>query len=212
MAEAGNKQGDVTRTKVVVEGPYGGPGHTIYSSFSAAVLIGGGSGVSYSLSVLEDLILKDVNNESRVRSIILIWSIRNSASLVPLLPTLSSLVRRSIYTPVRISVFYTGATGKKPSIVSQALLSKMNPLDDLPQGITLTAGRPEFGKIFDEVIQASVSLGFGAEDGEPVSGMIVGVCGPVKLADVVSKVVSSIDPLRRDQVGGVELCEEVFGW
>src|SRR5258706_8555912 len=88
MAQEGTKHCDGGRIKVVVEGPYGGPGHTIYSSFSAVVLIAGGSGISYSLSVLEDLVLKDLNNESRVKSIILFWSSPDSASLVPLLPTL----------------------------------------------------------------------------------------------------------------------------
>lgn len=42
--------------------------------------------------------------------------------------------------------------------------------------------------------------------------MIVGVCGPVGLADDVAAAVSGVDPLRRDQIGGVELHEEVFGW
>jgi ferric-chelate reductase len=128
MAQAGRSKAMVQSIKVVVEGPYGGPGHTIYSSFSAAVLIAGGSGITYSLSVLEDLVLKDLNDESRVKSIDLVWSIPDPASLVPLLPTLSSLVRKSVCTPVRISVFYTAApTGKQPSIITQALLSNMNP-------------------------------------------------------------------------------------
>ena len=226
MAQAGSKLGDGARIKVVVEGPYGGPGHTIYSSFSSAVLIAGGSGITYSLSVLEDLVLKDLNKESRVKSINLVWSIPDPASLVPLLPTLSSLVRKSVYTPVRISVFYTAApTGKQPSIITQALLSNMNPpapsgarkiptstVDRLPPGVTLSAGRPNFRKIFDEAIQGAVSLGFGAKDDEPITGMVVGVCGPLKMADDVSMAVSSIDSTRRDQVGGVEICEEVFGW
>jgi ferric-chelate reductase len=40
----------------------------------------------------------------------------------------------------------------------------------------------------------------------------VGVCGPVGLADDVVAAVAGVDPVRRDQVGGVELFEEVFGW
>lgn len=228
MAQVAYKQ-DNPRIRVVVEGPYGGPGHTIYSSFSTAVLIAGGSGITYSLSVLEDLVLKDLNNESRVKSIFLVWSIPDPASLAPLLPTLASLVRQSVYTPVRIRLFYTAPpTGKQPSIITQALLSSMSPpkspstnsgrriptstVTGLPPGFTLSAGRPNFRKICDEAIQAAVSLGFGAKDDEPITGMVVGVCGPLKMADDVSKAISSINPVRRDQVGGVEICEEVFGW
>ncbi len=84
---------------------------------------------------------KDLNNESWIKSI---WS-----GLVPLLPTLSSLVRKSVYTPVQISIFYAAApTGKRSSIITQALLSHTNPptpptppssmADSLPLGLTLT--------------------------------------------------------------------------
>jgi hypothetical protein len=229
MAQVGSKQNDGARIKVIIEGPYGGPGHTIYSSFSAVVLIAGGSGITYSLSVLADLVLKDLNNESRVKSIYLVWSIPDPASLVPLLPTLSSLVGQSVYTPVWIRIFYTAApSGKQPPIMTQALLSNMappksatpnngrriptSPRNGLPPGVTLNAGRPNFRKILDEATQGAVSLGFVAKDDEPITGMVVGVCGPVKMADDVSKAVSSIHPVRRDQIGGVEICEEVFGW
>ena len=229
MAQAGNKQGDGAKIKVVVEGPYGGPGHTIYSSFSAVVLISGGSGITYSLSVLEDLVLKDLNNESRVKSIHLVWSIPDPTGLAPLLHTLSSLVRKSAHTPIHISVFYTAApTKKQPPIITQALLSNTNPpssptlngdsraptpvANGLPLGVTLTAGRPNFREIFNEAIQITMSMEFGSKGHEPITGMVVGVCGPLKMADDVSKAVSSIDPVRRDEVGGVEICEEVFGW
>ena len=49
------------------------------------------------------------------------------------------------------------------------------------------------------------------DEGRPC-GMVVGVCGPVGLADDVAAAVGGLDAVRRDQVGGVELCEEVFGW
>lgn len=45
-----------------------------------------------------------------------------------------------------------------------------------------------------------------------LTGLIVGICGPVGMADEVATAVSGLDPLRRDQVGGVELHEEAFGW
>jgi hypothetical protein len=228
MAQVANKLG--AQINVVVEGPYGGPGHTIFSSFSAVVLVAGGSGITYCLAILEDLVLKDLNSESRVKSITLLWSIPDPAGIVHLLPQLSALVRLSTYTPVRICIFYTGLpSGNQPSMITQALISNMSfpkpPMPSsgrqlptpaahsgLPTGVTLTPGRPNFRKTFDEAIRDAVSLGFGAKDDERVTGMVVGVCGPVKMADDVSKAVSSIDPARRDQVGGVEICEEVFGW
>lgn len=46
------------KVKVHVEGPYGGPGHTIVPSFSSALIVVGGSGITYGLSTVQDLINK----------------------------------------------------------------------------------------------------------------------------------------------------------
>ena len=79
----------------------------------------------------------------------------------------------------------------------------------LPGGITLTAGRPDFAQILSEAVRDTVALGK-ADKG--LSGMVVGVCGPLGMGDRVAKAVSGVDPLLRNQVGGVEICEEVFEW
>ena len=82
----------------------------------------------------------------------------------------------------------------------------------MPPGITLSTARPNFPKVLDGAIQHAVSLRSGVKDEERITGMVVGVCGPVSMADDVSKAVSAVVPARRDQVGGIEICEEVFGW
>lgn len=55
----------------------GGPGHRVFSSFSAAVVVAGGSGITFALSVIQDLIQKDLNAESRVKVLELIWIIQD---------------------------------------------------------------------------------------------------------------------------------------
>jgi ferric-chelate reductase len=55
----------------------GGPGHRVFSSFSAAVVVAGGSGITFALSVIQDLIQKDLNAESRVKFLELIWIIQD---------------------------------------------------------------------------------------------------------------------------------------
>ncbi|KAF8154708.1 hypothetical protein B0H34DRAFT_717545 [Crassisporium funariophilum] len=189
--------------KVMVEGPYGGPGHTVFSSFSAAVFVAGGSGISFALSAIQDLIQKDLQGESRVKVIELVWTVQDPACLVPLLPTLTSLIQQSVFTHVRISVFYTRApTGKFP----------FAPTEFFQPGLTLAPGRPRISKVLDAAIARAVSLGSGSKDDEGITGMVVAVCGPVSLADDVVGAVGSVEPLRRDQVGGIEIHEEVFGW
>ncbi|KAF8880563.1 hypothetical protein BD779DRAFT_1788575 [Infundibulicybe gibba] len=187
---------------MIIEGPYGGPGHTIFASYSAAVFVVGGSGVTFALSVVEDLIRKDLKGESRVKHIDVIWTVQDPASLAPLAPQFTALIQRSIFTPLKISVYYTRAPIGKFPFDSEFF----------HPGLTLAPGRPRVGKVLDAAISRAVVLGSGAKDESRITGLLVGTCGPVELADDVAKAVDEVEPIRRDQVGGVELHEEVFGW
>ncbi|KAG6815967.1 hypothetical protein H0H87_009817 [Tephrocybe sp. NHM501043] len=212
--------GQGRRVKVMVEGPYGsslivslplnlahvlnsigGPCHAIFASYSAAVFIVGGSGITFALSSIQDLIKQDLAGRSRVKTITLVWSVQDPATLHPLLPRLISMIQESIYTPIHIAVHYTrapsGGEKPRPPIVHP--------------GLTLSAGRPKIVKSLEAALSRAVALGQDAKDEGRVSGMLVGVCGPTGLGDDVSQAVAAIDPGRRDQVGGIEMHEEVFG-
>ena len=225
----------------------GGPQQTVFSSFSAAVFAAGGSGITFALSAIQDLVQKDLRGASRVKIIELIWIVPDPACLAPVLPTLSALVMQSVFTPLRISVFYTRApTGKQPAFFAAAsaspfaasglerspsapshafpprsaaaqllnLSSSAQQPTYFPPGLTLAPGKPRLLKFLEHAINRAVTLGHSNPKDEALSltGLIVGVCGPVGMADDVAAAVSGVDPLRRDQVGGVEVHEEVFGW
>lgn len=81
-----------------------------------------------------------------------------------------------------------------------------------PPGLELSAGRPKLGKVLEDAIARTCSLGSGAKDSQKINGVLVGACGPSGLVDDVSEAVGLVDPSRRDQVGGIEMHEEVFGW
>lgn len=201
VAGYGSEDGGMSRSVLMmVEGPYGGPGHSVFASYSAAVFVVGGSGITFALSALQDLVRVDLEGASRVKVIELVWSVQDPSSLTPLLPQFTALLQQSTYTPLRISVHYTRAADTLPSKAS------------LPPGVTLTAGRPRIGKILDAVIQRTLSYGSGVKASMDITGVIVGVCGPVGLGDEVTQVVSSIDASRRWAVGGIEMHEETFGW
>ncbi|KAF9065852.1 hypothetical protein BDP27DRAFT_1331474, partial [Rhodocollybia butyracea] len=191
------------KVKVCIDGPYGGPGHRIFSSFSAAVFVAGGSGITFALSAIQDLIQKDLEGHSRVKVIHLVWSVQDPSSLVPLLPLLTSLVQQSVFTPIRISVFYT-----------RAPIGKFPFSDDFfrSTSLTLAPGRPKVSKIIEASIERAVAYGTGVKNTEKITGVIVGVCGPVGLSDSVTVEVGKVDPVRRNQVGGIEIHNETFGW
>ncbi|OAX43426.1 hypothetical protein K503DRAFT_681157 [Rhizopogon vinicolor AM-OR11-026] len=187
--ESGKEAGrDVT---VMVEGPYGGVGHTVMSSYSGAMFVVGGSGITFALSAVQDLIRASGDND--VKIIDIVWSIQDPGSLSPLVTQLASIVERGTTARVRVHVFYTRAI----STTFDGMI--------LPRGITLLPGRPKLAKLLDAVVTGTMLAG-GA------NGVFVGVCGPVSLANLTASVVNGFDTRMRTAVGGVTFHEETFGW
>ncbi|KAL4080085.1 ferric reductase like transmembrane component-domain-containing protein [Scleroderma yunnanense] len=184
FGEKGQETGKLVR--VMIEGPYGGIGNTVISNYSGALFVVGGSGITFALSAVQDLVRLGSTGDMKI--IDLVWSIRDIASLIPMIPFFTSLVQRS--SPcVRVSVFYTrAATG-----LFQGLY--------LPPGITLEPGRPKIPKLLDDVVTSAWHVG-------GVTGVFIGVCGPASLAEDVAGVVRTFDSYKKQAVGGIELHEE----
>jgi ferric-chelate reductase len=118
---------------VLVEGPYGGPGHTIISSYSAALVLCGGSGVSFGLGVVDEIVKDAEMGRARVRFAEMVWVTSDPGSsvtlpfcnfyplfihydvlvsVVPLLPTFTALLSRAsklLGLSLQITVYYTKA-------------------------------------------------------------------------------------------------------
>lgn len=146
--------------------------------------------------------------------------------------------RRSSVVPVlpqlKISVFYTRA----PTHQDEQALRKFRPSEDptggqnqhlsaykdvplgddrpvLPPGITIHSGRPHLPKILDEFLDCTLSCTSKGKDPEKASisrgeasGVVVGVCGPLCLAEDVRKATGGVDEGKRSNVGGIEMVEE----
>lgn len=185
------------KANVIIEGPYGGIGHTMMDTFSGALFVAGGSGITFALASIQELIQKDVAGRSNVKVIELVWCVQNAGSMMTMLPTFSSLIQQAPYTNVRISVYYTRSSmGTDPNKL----------YGYLPPNIVLTPGRPRIPAVLDNLIDHTTTT-----VSKP-SGFLVGVCGPVSLGEQVRSAVGKISSGRREAVGGVELCEEIFGW
>ncbi|TFK70007.1 hypothetical protein BDN72DRAFT_896809 [Pluteus cervinus] len=107
--EQGRKHGLERKVKVMIEGPYGGPGHTIFSSFSAAVFVCGGSGITFALGVIQDLVQKDRDAKSRIKCLELIWVLPDPSAITSVIPSLLALIEESAFTPFNVSIYYTRA-------------------------------------------------------------------------------------------------------
>ncbi|KAI0746323.1 incomplete iron reductase [Daedaleopsis nitida] len=208
-ADYGEANGLGSTVQVVVEGPYGGPGHAIFASFSGAMFVAGGSGITFALAAVQDLMKKDLEERSRIRAMELVWCVQDPSALTPLIPLFSALVAQSHegYASLRISVFYTRAPSR-PEVLKT--------FRNLPPGLTLSPTRPKLPQVLKGVVDRSTALFSGGRErkrgGGGLTGVIVGVCGPSGLGDEVRKAVAGFDADSRKRVGGIELHEEAFGW
>lgn len=199
------RDGGERKVRVMIQGPYGGPGHASVASFSGAMLVAGGSGITYALSTLQELVQKGMDGGSRVRAIDLAWSMTDPAGLKPMIPTFAALLAQAPGAGInlRISVSYTRAL-----VVPE--VDALKDFQRLPLGLSIVAGRPRLPKMLDEVIDRTCNAkGMSANS---LSGVVVGVCGPPALGDTVARAVRRVGGDRRRAVGGVELHEEIFGW
>lgn len=93
LAQGGGKDGEAHAGRsvtVLVDGPYGtlclcsparstltsrggGPGNTVVTSFSGVLLVTGGSGLTYGLSLVESLLQKGAQGASAVLVVELTW-------------------------------------------------------------------------------------------------------------------------------------------
>ncbi len=81
-----------TTATVILEGPYGGLGHTLLPSFSSVVLVAGGSGITHSLALAHDLVTRAPTGVVRARTVDLVWIVRTEDLAKPLVPSLLELV------------------------------------------------------------------------------------------------------------------------
>ncbi|KAG8742378.1 hypothetical protein FRC10_001600 [Ceratobasidium sp. 414] len=183
MASGGSK-GDHRAAYVLVDGPYGGPGNTMFTSFSGVMLVLGGSGITFGTSVLEDIVAKSIRGDS--------------PASVSFLSSFTELVQRATIVPdlqLSISVFYTRGSGE-PFVLPA----------NLPSNIQIQSGRPDFRKELDQLISSTqVSIDAGSSSR---NGVIMAGCGPKSLIASVFATKTGTSDESQKAVGGLELHTE----
>lgn len=123
-----------------------------------------------------------------------------------MIPTFAALLQQAVSVKLQISVHYTRAS----------TFNARKAYAHLPLQLSVTAGRPRISSMIDTAIDHACKLftpnGQEHYASDKLSGILVGVCGPLGLGEEVRKAVSSIDPSRFQKVGGIEVIEETFGW
>jgi ferric-chelate reductase len=68
--------------RVLVECPYGGPGHMMYAGFDVALFVADGSGITYALGCAWDVVQKAADGRARTKVVKLVWVVRKPVRLV----------------------------------------------------------------------------------------------------------------------------------
>ncbi|WWC85576.1 uncharacterized protein L201_000440 [Kwoniella dendrophila CBS 6074] len=183
--------------KVLVEGPYGGPCSTVFSTCSGIMLMSGGSGITYSLSMFEDVIKKAEEGHLRATNLHFVWIVQTYEHALPLLGTIEELSSRALDTNLsaKMTVFITRS-------VDQQSVTHGN--------IRFITERPDLRALLHEAVAKTRSeiLSNSADN----CGLIVGVCGPRRLVDEINMAVRSVPWKESKVIGGVTVHNETFGW
>lgn len=123
-----------------------------------------------------------------------------------MIPTFAALLQQVAFADLQISVHYTRASTFNVKKVYA----------HLPPQLTITPGRPKIASVIESAIDHACKLftpsGLEHHASDRLSGVLVGVCGPLGLGEEVRRAVGAIEPRRFRNVGGVEVVEETFGW
>ncbi|QRW07167.1 Ferric reductase like transmembrane component [Ceratobasidium sp. AG-Ba] len=196
------------RVHVVIEGPYGGPSSAIPTSFTSALVVCGGSGITFGTSSIEEMVVGAETGCSRVRRCELVWVVQEHTAIAPLLPAFATLLARAADAKtlqLSITVHYTRASPDET-------------ISNLPVGVRIVAGRPNLKSALGNIVTRTEAMVdyFEANGGDDksgkVTGVFVGVCGPSGLVENAWEAASCVDDKIKRRIGGIEVHEEAFGW
>lgn len=170
--------------KCSIEGPYGA---SYYEpcTMESLLLVAGGSGITYVLSVLEDLIATGTGEPASctTRRVLVVFTAQDMSSNVHFVEDLEVLVEeaRSRCSNVRVDVrlFHTASADTN---VGDLLPTKELAVD---MRSSLTRGRPDLGALLEDLCMDTKSDL--ASRGQEIGGsVLVATCGPAGLIDAVS--------------------------
>ncbi|KAL1409230.1 ferric-chelate reductase Frp1 [Vanrija albida] len=211
--------GTKSRTRCLVEGPYGTV-HALHH-YDTIVLVAGGTGVSFATALLLDVAAAARRGESAVSAVHLVWNVRAAENLAWVAALLNEAVA-GVGIKIKVDVFVTRSTvlprislddagssseaGPSSALmVEEKKTSTFGLSPEAARTITLHAGRSPL----DELIAADVAAS--AQDG---AGVCVTVCGPTALALSTRRAVlktNTAGAVLRGQAP-VTFHAEAYGW
>ncbi|TCD71718.1 hypothetical protein EIP91_005484 [Steccherinum ochraceum] len=180
-----------SETPMFLDGPYGAPPDI--TPFSTCVFMAGGSGISYTLPRLEELLTQVTSGGACARRIVFVWAIRSRAHLKwvgPRLAKMASAAPSGVTLEVHLHITSGGPAVQELRDSSEADLEKDASLDGedtkskaeldvLSDAVPIAQGRPDAFKILE------------AEVAKAAGPMSVDVAGPESLLNDTRKALTA---------------------
>ncbi|THU89202.1 iron reductase [Dendrothele bispora CBS 962.96] len=162
--------------KVFLDGPYGQ--RNDLSGFDSVVLIAGGTGVTYTLPILLDVVEGVRSGRRTCSRVVFVWTVRDSRHFKWVLDVINSAVKLAPSSlTVEIHLFVTGSSNTDWDTVStDSKLESPGGVSTLSAGLKVSLGRPSL----DNILKAETEEARGGS-------MCVAVCGSESIAGTVRR-------------------------
>ncbi|KAH8923335.1 hypothetical protein BT69DRAFT_1333932 [Atractiella rhizophila] len=195
VSRVNTMRGQGQDVKVMVHGPYGGLMYNDPAEKESVLIAVGGSGISFGVSVLEDLVHQIERGAARTRNVVFVWTVKHQSAIAWVQDRLSGLgqiAKTSAHLDLKIEIYVTG-----PTNAPYATLECAN----------IYSSRPNLDKILNELVSDTIY-----PDIPRSGGVLVAVCGPQGLVSGAKYAVRSVNKGRFLKAGGVTFHSETFGW
>ncbi|KAL7410639.1 hypothetical protein BDY24DRAFT_443810 [Mrakia frigida] len=212
LDENGSEKDCANIIPISLEGSYG-QCNFVSSLFSSVLVVAGGSGVSFALSVAESVVRDVQSGKGRTKELVVVWSVREPGDvtlITPLFQFILDLSASSVTTSsnlnITVLIFCTTPLaavdgGASPNLFQAIKISSStsSPLtkDRIP---TISFGRrPPLTEILKSVTDRTTK-----------GGVVVACCGPDLLVSQMGDEVMAVDKKTLQRVGGVEYNPQTF--
>nr|VWP00772.1 AAA domain-containing protein [Ganoderma boninense] len=187
------QSGALKTSRVLLDGPYGGFEGNL-KAYDRILLLGGGSGVSFVVPLLLDLVRSFKAEETKCRKVSLVWAVRTNDGLSWFDEAISSAIKaRPEELSIDVSYYVTNAsTAVADEDGSASVQSGKSKLEH--PGVSRNSGRPKLQSIVKD---------FCAGEGT----VVIAACGPDSFNLDISNAVAECE---LDILRGTSACSEIY--
>ncbi|KAF8587338.1 iron reductase [Ramaria rubella] len=199
LNEAARREEKTCRMSVMMDGPYGGSTVDI-GEYESALLISGGSGATFTLGLLDDIVGRVVNAKrkggERTKRVEFAWCIKSFGSISwfsPMLLDIANKVQGSSLE-LHIQIFVT-------------CLCDPEAVPVIPN-CDVTIEKPNVAHLLEPFLTQRTDVEASARGGD--GGVAVAVSGPESLTSEAQNVIARVSAARTRKMGGLALHTEIF--